>query len=57
LRAQGLRPVVIWLPDPNDAAYRAELAAECQKLASLTEDEKAMADAFEANAGMVEGWR
>jgi hypothetical protein len=56
-RARGLRPVVLWLPDVNDPAYRARLADECRRLARLTPDEDAMATDFARLAGRAEGWR
>jgi hypothetical protein len=46
-RADGLRPVVLWLPDTTSAAYRARIAEQCARLARLTPDEQAMAAAFE----------
>jgi hypothetical protein len=56
-RARGLRAVVLWLPDVNDAGYRARLADECRRLAKLTSDEEAMATAFAALAQQTPGWR
>jgi hypothetical protein len=56
-RERGLRPVVIWLPDVNDASYRALLADECRRLAQLTSDEDAVAADFIHLAEQTEGWR
>lgn len=56
-RKQGLRPVVLWLPDVNDAAYRARLVEECRRLAQLTPEEDAIADDFAQLARRTEGWR
>ncbi len=56
-RARGLRPVVLWLPDVNDPAYRARLADECRQLAVLTPDEESLAAGFAGLAGQTEGWR
>jgi len=56
-RAQGLRPVVLWLPDVNDPAYRDRLAAECRRLSRLTPDEEAVATGFAELAGRTDGWR
>ena len=56
-RERGLRPVVLWLPDVNDPAYRARLAEECRRLAQLTPDDDAMARGFAHLAGQTEGWR
>ncbi len=56
-RARGLRAVVLWLPDVNDAGYRARLTEECRRLAKLTPDDEAMADGFAALAQHTTGWR
>jgi hypothetical protein len=56
-RERGLRPVVLWLPDVNDPAYRARLAEECRRLAQLTPDEDAMASGFAHLAEQTGGWR
>ena len=49
-RQRGLRPVVLWLPDVTDPAYRDRLAAECRRLARLTDDEAALASIRRLNA-------
>jgi hypothetical protein len=56
-RQRGLRPVVLWLPDVSDPAYRARLADECRRLAELTAEEDVMAADFAQLAGRIEGWR
>lgn len=56
-RANGLRPVVLWLPDTSDTAYRARIAKQCRALARLTLDEQAMAAAIEHEAVQIPGWR
>lgn len=56
-RKRGLRPVVLWLPDVNDPAYRARLADECRRLAQLTPEETAMAAGYARLAGRTEEWR
>ena len=56
-RKRGLRPIVLWLPDVNDPAYRARLADECRRLAQLTPDEDAVANGFARLACRTEGWR
>jgi hypothetical protein len=33
MRAQGLRPVQLWLPDTRDPAFRAKLAEEGRRIA------------------------
>ncbi len=56
-RQRGLRPVVLWLPDVNDAAYRAQLAEECRSLAHLSDEENAIVDDFIAIAADNQEWR
>jgi hypothetical protein len=56
-RQRGLRPVVMWLPDVGDAAYRARLADECRRLSRLTAEEDAIAADFAALAAPSEEWR
>jgi hypothetical protein len=56
-RERGLRPVVLWLPNATDSAYRERLAAECRELAQLTPEEDAMAADFASLAERTEGWR
>jgi hypothetical protein len=56
-RKRGLRPVVLWLPDVNDPAYRARLTEECRRLARLTPAECVMAGGFARLAERSEGWR
>jgi hypothetical protein len=53
----GLRPVVLWLPNASDPAYRARLAQECRQLATFTPDEAAVADGFRALVARTDGWR
>lgn len=56
-RVRGLRPVVLWLPDVRDPAYRARLADECRRLARLTPEENAIAADFAELAAQTWGWR
>jgi Protein of unknown function (DUF3018) len=56
-RARGLRPVVLWLPNDRDPAYRARLAEECRRLALLTPEEDAIADDYAQLAAQTSGWR
>ena len=56
-RKRGLRPVVLWLPDDRDPAYRARIADECRLLARLTPDEEAIAAGFEELMSRTEGWQ
>jgi hypothetical protein len=51
------RPVVLWLPNTRDPAYRARLADQCRRLAELTAEEEALAAAFEQEAAQTPGWR
>ena len=39
LRARGLKPVTIWVPDLNDPKVRERIAQECRQL-DQSEDEK-----------------
>jgi len=55
-RARGLRPVLLWLPDVNDPAYRARLDEQCRRMAELTPEENAMANAFERLAALTPNW-
>ncbi len=43
LRAQGLRPVQLWVPDTRDSAFRAELARQSRVLANDPDYEQDMA--------------
>jgi len=56
-RERGLRPVILWLPDLSDPAYRAQLAEECRRLARLTPEEDALAEDFAELAGRAEEWQ
>lgn len=58
-RERGLRAVTLWLPDITDPGYRARLAAECRRLAQMTDEEAAIADDFAQLAGptAMDGWR
>ena len=56
-QAEGLRPVVLWLPDTGNPAYRARIAEQCRRLGKLTPEQAAMAEAFEREAAQIPGWR
>ena len=56
-RERGLRSVVLWRPDVNDAAYRARLAEDCRHLARLTAEDDAIATDYAELAQRTEGWR
>ena len=56
-KQSGLRPVVLWLSDVSDPAYRERLANECRRLARLTPEESVLAADFANLAERTEGWR
>lgn len=44
LRAQGLRPRTVWVPDTNSAAFKAQARRDCERLWDMRpDDEQAMA--------------
>lgn len=47
LRARGLRPVQLWLPDTRTPAFAAQVAHDIVALAELSPEDEAMLDAFE----------
>jgi hypothetical protein len=47
LRAQGLRPVQLWLPDTRAAAFAEQAAHDMRALAKLSPQDEALLDAFE----------
>jgi hypothetical protein len=56
LRAAGLRPVQVWVPDTRDPAFAEQIRRQCAALRS----DPAEADALEfteAAARDVEGWQ
>ena len=56
-RRRGLRAVVMWLPDVNNPAYRAQLTDESRRLSQVTRDEVGMAAGFTRLAAKTPGWR
>ena len=50
LRAKGLRPVQLWLPDTRSPEFAARVAHDIAVLASLSPEDEAMLDAFEQMA-------
>ena len=50
LRAQGLRPVQIWMQDTRDPAFRAECARQSAVLAAAEADDKELWDFMDAAA-------
>jgi hypothetical protein len=59
LRAQGLRPVQLWLPDSRSPAFAEQAAHDMRVLAELPPEDQAMLDAFERSAveDFAGGWR
>jgi hypothetical protein len=47
LRAQGLRPVQLWLPDTRTRAFAEQAADDMRLLAELPPEDQALLDAFE----------
>jgi hypothetical protein len=47
LRAQGLRPVQLWLPDSRTPAFAEQAAHDMRVLAKLPPEDQALLDAFE----------
>lgn len=47
LRARGLRPVQLWLPDTRTPAFAAQVAHDIAAVAQLSAEDDAMMDAFE----------
>lgn len=50
LRAKGLRPVQLWLPDTRSRTFAAQVAHDLAVLARLGPEDEAMLDAFERMA-------
>jgi hypothetical protein len=50
LRAKGLRPVQLWLPDTRSPRFAAQVAHDIAVLARLSPADEAMLDAFEQMA-------
>lgn len=47
LRAKGLRPVQLWLPDTRSRKFAAQVAHDIAVLARLGPEDEAMLDTFE----------
>jgi len=50
LRARGLRPVQLWLPDSRTPAFAEQAAHDMRLLAELPPEDQALLDAFERSA-------
>jgi type II secretory pathway component PulF len=56
LRAQGLRPVQIWVPDTRSPKFAAECRRQSLLIASNAREDGLM-DALEALAAETPGWK
>jgi hypothetical protein len=54
MKAAGLKPVTIWVPDVNTPEFRAQVAREI-KLINASADEKAILE--ELSNIEIEGWK
>ncbi len=54
LRAQGLRPIQIWVPDTRSAAFAAEARRQCQIINEAERDDETV-DFFFANGVFFDG--
>ena len=54
MKAAGLKPVTIWVPDVNDPEFKARVAREI-KLINASADEKAILE--ELSNIEIEGWK
>ena len=55
-RAQGLRPVQIWVPDARAPGFAEELARQCRAEAALNVSPQGRAEAEFWNAVASEAW-
>lgn len=56
LRAEGLRPLQIWVPDTRTPEIAQQVARQCHKLATDPAEQEIMDFVAEA-AAQTEGWR
>jgi hypothetical protein len=47
LRAKGLRPIQLWLPDSRTATFARQAAHDMRALAELPPEDESLLDAFE----------
>ncbi len=59
LRAQGLRPIQLWLPNTRTQAFAEQVAHDIRALAELPPNEEALLDAFDRSAveDLATEWR
>lgn len=55
MRAAGMRPVQLWVPDTRSPAFVAQLRQQCQTLAADPAEDDALRFT-EAAATQIEGW-
>lgn len=51
LRAQGLRPIQIWVPDVRSKAFREEARRQSLAIAACDEDDQAFIDSISVDWG------
>ena len=56
LRAAGLRPVQIWVPDARRPGFAAECARQSALVAASDRGDADLGAFLEAAAGSIEGW-
>jgi hypothetical protein len=59
LRARGLRPVQLWLPDSRTPAFAEQAAHDMRVLAGLPPEDQALLEAFERSTveDLASEWR
>jgi hypothetical protein len=55
MKAAGLKPVTIWVPDVNAPGYREEIARQCKLLQNDPQEAQILAE-IEAGADL-DGWK
>ena len=55
LRAMGLKPVQIWVPDPNDPAFVAEVRRQCLLLKDDPQEEQILEEML--SVADFSGWK
>lgn len=56
LRASGLRPVQIWVPDSRAQAFAEQAQQQARRVARADRKDPALLDALDAWAADVPGW-
>jgi hypothetical protein len=57
LRAAGLRPVQIWVPDTRRAGFDAECRRQSERAAQADQADAAMLDFLDAALSDIPGWK